>query len=94
MGTNVFPDAELKVFLTASATERARRRLKDLRQKGEQELSLKELEERIKKRDWLDSTRKISPLRKADNAIEIDTDDLTIEEVIDKIIGLFEQGKS
>ena len=94
MGTNVFPDAELKVFLTASATERARRRLKDLRQKGEQELSLEELEERIKKRDWLDSTRKISPLRKADTAIEINTDGLTIEEVIDKIIGLFEQGKS
>ena len=89
IGTQVFPDAELKIFLTASVQERARRRQLDLKEQGQPEVSLEALERAIFERDQKDSNRKISPLRKADDAIELVTDDLTIEAVVDKIIGLY-----
>ncbi|WP_448602989.1 bifunctional pantoate--beta-alanine ligase/(d)CMP kinase [Thermoleptolyngbya sp.] len=89
IGTQVFPDAELKIFLTASVQERARRRQLDLKEQRQPEVSLEALERAIFERDQKDSNRKISPLRKADDAIELVTDDLTIEAVVDKIIGLY-----
>ena len=89
IGTHVFPDAELKIFLTASATERARRRQQDLLKQGETNVSLEELEQSIKQRDHQDSTRQIAPLRKAESAIEIYTDGLSIDQVVEEIIKLY-----
>lgn len=84
IGTVVFPQAELKIFMIASPRVRAERRLKDLTAKGEN-IQLEELIKEIETRDRLDSERELSPLKKANDAIEINTDDLTIEEVIKKI---------
>jgi pantoate ligase / CMP/dCMP kinase len=86
IGTCVFPDADVKIYLTASVSERAKRRQQDLVDRGYDAMPLVELEESIAERDWLDSTRAISPLRKADDAIEIQTDALTIEQVVDRIL--------
>lgn len=91
IGTNVFPDAELKIFLTASPLERARRRLKDLEQRGRSGILLEELEKEIRARDDLDSNRSLSPLVKAIDAIEVNTDDLTIEAVTEKIVFLYRE---
>lgn len=85
IGTNVFPDSEFKFFLTASAEERAQRRYKELMEKGE-EVSFDQILEDIKQRDHRDMTRELNPLRKADDAQEVDTTGLSIEEVIDRII--------
>ncbi|NET09697.1 MAG: bifunctional pantoate--beta-alanine ligase/(d)CMP kinase [Merismopedia sp. SIO2A8] len=91
IGTHVFPDAELKIFLTATPAERARRRLKDLEQQGYQDVDIQELEASIRHRDHQDSTRLIAPLRKAIDAIEIQTDALTIEDVTAHIVELYRQ---
>lgn len=91
IGTHVFPDAEVKVFLTASIQERARRRQLDLKNLGQSDVSLSELEASIAERDRQDSTRAISPLRKAEDAIGIETDNLTIEQVLDAIVTLYQQ---
>ncbi|MGL5060573.1 MAG: bifunctional pantoate--beta-alanine ligase/(d)CMP kinase [Microcoleus sp.] len=91
IGTNVFPDAELKIFLTASVQERARRRQLELKNTGRGELALAQLEQDIALRDEKDSTRKIAPLRKAADAVEISTDGLSIAEVIDRIVDLYKE---
>ncbi|WP_019509163.1 bifunctional pantoate--beta-alanine ligase/(d)CMP kinase [Pleurocapsa sp. PCC 7319] len=93
IGTNVFPNAELKIFLTASAAERARRRLQDLQNQGRNDIDLQQLTQDIQQRDEQDSNRAIAPLKKADDAIELITDNLTIDEVIAKIINLYNQIK-
>ena len=85
MGTCVFPSAEVKIFLTATPAERARRRSQDLIAQGYR-VDLAQLEAEIIDRDRQDSTREIAPLRQADDAIELVTDGMTIEEVIDRII--------
>lgn len=79
IGTTVFPNADLKIFLTASAEVRARRRFLELEQKGIP-ASYEEIFANIQERDRIDSTRAISPLKKADDAIEIDNSNLSIEE--------------
>ncbi len=89
IGTTVFPDAELKIFLTASIDERAKRRKSDTKSKDSREIDLIKLKELIKKRDLEDSNREISPLIKAHGAIEIITDGYSINEVVDKIINLY-----
>ena len=89
IGTTVFPHAELKIFLTASIDERAKRRKSDKNSKDSQEIDLHTLKELIKKRDFEDSNREISPLIKANDAIEIITDGYSINEVVDKIIDLY-----
>ena len=94
IGTHVFPDAELKIFLTASVQERAKRRQQDLEQQGFQNVSLAELERDIQQRDFRDSTRTFAPLRKAADAIEINTDGLSIAQVTDKIVSLYPQQQS
>jgi len=84
IGTVVFPDAPVKIYLTASPLVRAMRR------SGDAEASDKSVEEiaaEIEARDHADSTRKASPLRPADDALVIDTSDLTIDEVVDRIMG-------
>lgn len=91
IGTHVFPNAELKIFLTASAQERARRRYKDLIEQKLPHVSLEQLERDIQERDRRDSTRAIAPLRKADDAIEIITDGLSAAQVIERIINLYHQ---
>jgi pantoate ligase / CMP/dCMP kinase len=93
IGTHVFPDAELKIFLTASVAERARRRQQDLIAQG-QEMPLAELERAIAERDHKDSSREFAPLRKAEDAIEIQTDGLTIDEVTEKIVRLYLEKRS
>lgn len=85
IGTVVFPKATKKFYLDASIEERTQRRLKELKEKGK-EVSAEQLREEIKQRDDKDFTRKVGPLKKADDAIVIDSSTLTIEQVIDTII--------
>ncbi len=89
MCTHVFPDAGVKIFLTATVGERARRRLADLRVTGEMDISLAELEAAITERDHLDSTRAIAPLKKAATATEIVTDGMSIAQVVAEIVNLY-----
>ena len=91
IGTQVFPNAELKIFLTASVAERARRRLQDMQAQQQPVESLEDLERAIDDRDHKDSTRRVSPLRKAEDAVEINTDGLSVEVVVDKIVTLFHE---
>lgn len=79
IGTVVFPDAELKIFLTASPEVRARRRVDELRAKG-QEVSYDEVLHNVKERDRIDETREVDPLRKADDALLLDNSTLTLEQ--------------
>ncbi|QOX63169.1 (d)CMP kinase [Anoxybacterium hadale] len=85
IGTNVLKDAEFKFYVTASTAERARRRWLELTEKGEA-IDLKQVEADIIQRDHNDSTRKLNPLRKAEDAVELDTTGLTIEEVTQRIL--------
>ena len=87
IGTKVLPDADVKVFLTASVAVRARRRWLELQAKG-QDVPLDQLEREIAQRDHNDSTRAASPLRKADDAVQIDSSDMTLDEVVEKIVAL------
>ncbi len=91
IGTHVFPDAEVKIFLTASVSERARRRQEDFKKQGLPEVSLEQLERDIAERDWKDSTRQVSPLQKAADAIEIQTDGLGVSEVTTQIVNYCQQ---
>jgi cytidylate kinase len=87
MGTVIFPDAKLKIFLTASAKIRADRRYKQLKEKGES-VNLTRLFREIKARDLRDQSRSIAPLRPAEDAVVIDSTELSIDEVFDKIVSL------
>ena len=89
IGTQVFPHAELKIFLTASVAERARRRQQDLKAQQQPVESLTALERAIADRDRKDSTRRVAPLKKADDAVELITDGLTIAQVVDRIVALY-----
>ena len=87
IGTTVLPNAEVKIFLVASARSRAERRLLDLKQRGiKSDQTVKEIEADIAARDYKDSHRAVSPLKKADDAVEIDTTNMTIEEVVQSIL--------
>lgn len=79
IGTVVFPNAELKIFVTASPEVRAQRRYDELMEKG-MEADYNEILENVKRRDYIDSHRDVSPLRKADDAIELDNSNISIEE--------------
>ncbi len=89
IGTHVFPDAEVKVFLTATVEERARRRQKDLERQGQSVPELDELIESIAERDAKDSTRAIAPLKQAVDAVAVVTDGMAIEEVVAKLVGFY-----
>jgi cytidylate kinase len=88
MGTVVFPGAALKIFLTASAEERAKRRYKQLMEKGIS-ANLAQLFDEIAERDKRDSQRDTAPLKPANDAVELDTTHMTISEVVDRIIALY-----
>ena len=90
IGTVVFPDAELKVFMTASADTRAKRRYEELIKKGE-DVSYEDILENVKSRDFIDTNRDDSPLVKADNAIEIDNSNLTKKEQFEILLELCQQ---
>ena len=87
MGTKVFPEAQLKIFLTASIEERASRRYKQLLEKGEN-VKLRALEEQVRSRDKRDMNRETSPLAAATDAVEVDSSDLTIQEAVDSVQNL------
>ena len=87
IGTTVLPEAEVKIFLVASARSRAERRLLDWQKKGiDAKQTVEEIEADIAKRDYLDSHREVSPLKKAADAIEIDSTNLTIDQVVAAIL--------
>ena len=90
IGTVVFPNADVKIFLVADAKERANRRYKELVEKGEN-VEIEEIYENILKRDEIDSTRKESPLKKAEDAIEVDTTSKNIEEVKNEILKIIKK---
>lgn len=87
IGTCVLPQADVKIYLTASTTVRAKRRYDELAAKGET-CDFKQIEEDIKERDHRDMTRELSPLKQAEDAVLLDSSDMTVEEVIEKILSL------
>jgi len=91
IGTAVFPDADCKVFLTATVAERARRRAADLRSRGFVVPPLAELEASIAERDHSDASRAVAPLRQAEDAVELVSDGLSIEAVLQALVDLFRQ---
>lgn len=93
MATVVFPDARVKIFLTASDEERARRRFLELRERKEN-AGYDDVLEQIRERDRADSSRSTAPLRKADDAVELCTDGLTIAEVTARVLALIRENLS
>lgn len=92
IGTNVFPNAKYKFFLTASVQERAKRRWLEMRDKG-QEIEYKKVEADLAARDYNDSTRALNPLKKAEDAIELDTTAMGIQEVTELILKAIETSR-
>jgi cytidylate kinase len=90
IGTHVLPNAPLKIFMSASVEERAERRFKENKTRGI-ETPLKELQAEIAKRDKMDSEREVAPLKKAEDAIFLDTTSLTIQEAASEILKLAEE---
>lgn len=88
IGTNILPSAELKIYLTASSAVRAKRRYDELVAKGAENIDIEKIEQDIIQRDKQDMERKTAPLKKADDAVLIDSSDMTIEKVTDTIVGL------
>lgn len=84
IGTNILPNADVKIYLTASVETRARRRYDELQEKGE-DCSLEKISRDIRERDERDMTREIAPLKKADDAVLVDSSDMTIQQVVDEI---------
>ena len=89
IGTTVFPDAELKIFMTADPAVRAKRRYDELREKG-MDVSLAEIEENVRSRDLADMTRAVSPLRQAEDAVVLDNSAMTVGEQMEWFMNLFE----
>lgn len=88
IGTVVLPNADFKFFVVASVEERARRRYKELLEKGEQDISYEDIKKEIENRDRIDSTREISPLIKSEDAYVLDTTGKTVEESVEEIISI------
>ena len=88
IGTTILPDADVKIYLTASSLTRAKRRYLELQEKGTV-CNLDEIQKDIEERDQRDMNREISPLRQAEDAILVDSSDLTIQQVVDRILQIF-----
>jgi len=86
IGTVVFPDADKKFYIDADSDERVRRRYKELKESG-QDISLKDVQADLRNRDTIDSTRECAPLKKAEDAIYVDTTKMSIEKVVDTLLG-------
>lgn len=93
IGTTVFPDAELKIFVNAPAETRAERRLKELQEKGEN-VTYEEILANVKQRDHIDETRAESPLRRADDAVNFDNSSMSIDEQNERLLALFNRARS
>lgn len=91
MGSVVFPDATVKIFLTASETARAERRAAELRAKGVDEATITAMAADLARRDAADSSRETAPLTQAPDAVLVDTSELTLDQVIDRIASLVEE---
>lgn len=91
IGTNVFPDAKVKIYLDATPEERARRRMEQNKQKGIENISYEEILENVKFRDHNDLTATVAPLKKADDAVVVDSSDLKISEVVKKVKDIIEE---
>lgn len=91
IGTVVLPNADLKIYLSASSKVRAKRRYLELLEKGHTDLDINEIEDEIIKRDEADMNRKISPLKQADDAYYLDSSDMTLEEVVSKILSMVKE---
>ncbi|MBZ9731260.1 (d)CMP kinase [Salegentibacter sp. JZCK2] len=87
IGTVVFPDADLKIFMTASTEKRAERRFNELKERGD-DIKYEDVLANVKERDYLDTTREDSPLIKADDAVEIDNSEMNLEEQFEKVLKL------
>ena len=94
IGTVVFPDAEMKVFVTASAEVRAQRRFDELRAKGDTTTTLEEVLQNVTERDRLDTTREESPLRQAPDAVVLDNSHMTIDEQNQWLLNLYKEKTS
>lgn len=88
IGTTILPDADVKIYLTASSLTRAKRRYLELKEKGTV-CDLDKIQKDIEERDQRDMNRKISPLRRADDAVLVDSSDLTVPQVVDRILEIF-----
>ena len=91
IGTVVLPNADLKIYLSASSKVRAKRRYLELLEKGQTDLDINEIEDEIIKRDEADMNREISPLKQADDAYYLDSSDMTLEEVVSKILSMVKE---
>ena len=93
IGTVVLPNADLKIYLSASSKVRAKRRYLELLEKGQTDLDINDIEDEIIKRDEADMNREISPLKQADDAYYLDSSDMTLEEVVSKILSMVKEEK-
>ena len=91
IGTVVLPNADLKIYLSASSKVRAKRRYLELLEKGHTDLDINDIEDEIIKRDEADMNREISPLKQADDAYYLDSSDMTLEEVVSKILSMVKE---
>ena len=94
IGTVIFPNAILKVFLTASSVERATRRFEELKERGQTEVDYDTILKDIKERDFEDMNRTIAPLKKADDGVELDSTGKSIPQIVEEIIALWESRKA
>ena len=93
IGTVVLPNADLKIYLSASSKVRAKRRYLELLEKGHTDLDINEIEDEIIKRDEADMNREISPLKQADDAYYLDSSEMSIDEVVSKILTMVKEEK-
>lgn len=89
IGTTVFPNADIKIFVTASPEIRANRRFLEYKEQGK-DFSMEEVLKNVKERDYIDSNREYSPLRKAEDAIEVDNSNLTLDETVNKVMEIIQ----
>ncbi len=92
IGTTVFPNADIKIFVTASPEVRAQRRFLEYQQQGKN-IPLDEVLKNVNERDYIDSHREYSPLRKADDAIEVDNSNMNLEETVNKVMEIINSKK-
>ena len=90
IGSFVLPDAQLKLFITASLEQRTIRRMKELQAQGYR-IDFEELKQEIKQRDTIDALRKMAPLKKAQDAITVDTTNLTVDETVQHILNIYKE---
>ena len=91
IGTVVLPDADVKIYLTASSLTRAKRRQAQMRESG-QDAPLEEIIKQVEERDWQDMHRETDPLRRAEDAVTVDSSDLTFEETVDRVLEVIKAG--